>query len=34
MDNTNCTIYLPKNEKDLALKYRHDYLEKTKGGRK
>ena len=25
---------LPKNEKDLALKYRQDYLERKSGGKK
>ena len=28
------TDKLPKNEKDLALKYRQDYFEKKNGGKK
>jgi phage-related protein len=28
------TDKLPKNEKDLAIKYRHDYFERKTGGRK
>ena len=30
---TKKTDKLPKNEKDLALKYRQDYLDRKKGGK-